>query len=164
MPIPVHCSNCGSKFKAPSKAAGRSTSCPKCNCTLTIPTERSKQSPNSGELVNVPSFEVGAAVAEPPSVATKECPYCSEEILLKAVKCKHCGEIVDAALRAAEEAKQFAFQTIGSGGSSSSAAASTTVVVNSGRGFPHFLHLILTIFTCGFWFPIWVLHYIFRSR
>lgn len=23
---------------------------------------------------------------------TKECPYCGEEILIKAIKCKHCGE------------------------------------------------------------------------
>lgn len=31
---------------------------------------------------------------------TKSCPYCSEQINADAVKCKYCGEIVDAALRA----------------------------------------------------------------
>jgi hypothetical protein len=34
----------------------------------------------------------------------KRCPFCAEAILLEAKKCKHCGETLDAALRAAEEA------------------------------------------------------------
>ena len=34
------------------------------------------------------------------------CPYCQEEVKKEAKKCKHCGEILDVALRAAEEAKK----------------------------------------------------------
>ncbi|OGU27074.1 MAG: hypothetical protein A2057_02715 [Ignavibacteria bacterium GWA2_35_9] len=30
---------------------------------------------------------------------TKKCPYCSEEILIDAKKCKHCGEYLDDTLR-----------------------------------------------------------------
>ena len=30
---------------------------------------------------------------------TKKCPYCSEEILIDAKKCKHCGEYLDSELR-----------------------------------------------------------------
>jgi TM2 domain-containing membrane protein YozV len=26
---------------------------------------------------------------------TKKCPFCAEKILVDAIKCKHCGEIVD---------------------------------------------------------------------
>ncbi len=37
---------------------------------------------------------------------TKLCPFCSEEILLEAKKCKHCGEIIDITLRAADEARR----------------------------------------------------------
>lgn len=36
---------------------------------------------------------------------TKLCPFCSEEVLLEAKKCKHCGEIIDITLRAADEAR-----------------------------------------------------------
>lgn len=35
-----------------------------------------------------------------------ECPFCAELINSKAKKCKHCGEFLDVALRAAEEAKK----------------------------------------------------------
>jgi len=30
---------------------------------------------------------------------TKECPYCAEEILVAAKKCKHCGEFLDDELK-----------------------------------------------------------------
>lgn len=30
---------------------------------------------------------------------TIKCPYCSEEILADAKKCKHCGEFLDTALK-----------------------------------------------------------------
>lgn len=36
----------------------------------------------------------------------RECPFCNEKINVNAKKCKHCGEIVDVALRAVEEMKR----------------------------------------------------------
>lgn len=37
---------------------------------------------------------------------TKMCPYCSEEIMAGAKKCKHCGEFIDSTLRTAKEKEQ----------------------------------------------------------
>ena len=38
----------------------------------------------------------------------KQCVFCGEDILAVAVKCKHCGEIVDTAMRMADEARKTA--------------------------------------------------------
>lgn len=37
---------------------------------------------------------------------TKDCPYCGEEILAKAKKCKHCGEFLDASLSSERQQQQ----------------------------------------------------------
>ena len=46
------------------------------------------------------------AAQNQPSMATQKCPFCAEFISSDAKKCKHCGETIDVALRAAEEAKR----------------------------------------------------------
>ena len=33
-------------------------------------------------------------------IQTKKCPFCAEEIQVDAVKCKHCGELLDPSMRA----------------------------------------------------------------
>lgn len=79
----------------------------------------------------VPPHSQNLARLEPvaaPNVATKECPFCSEQIVVSAKKCKHCGETIDVALRAAEEAKRsssnqpMVFMNAGGGASSSSSS------------------------------------------
>lgn len=32
------------------------------------------------------------------------------------------------------------------------------------RSFPHGLHLVLTLITCGLWSPIWLIHYLLASN
>lgn len=73
--------------------------------------------------------------------ATQRCPYCAETVVASAKKCKHCGEILDVALRAAEEAKKsnssqqpMVFMNAGGGGGGSSAAASAAASA-AGNGF-----------------------------
>jgi hypothetical protein len=70
----------------------------------------------------------------------KECPYCSENIKHTAKKCKHCGEILDVVLRAAEDAKKgpSVYMNAGGGGGGAAAASSSTapaaVIVEEKRG------------------------------
>jgi hypothetical protein len=42
---------------------------------------------------------VQLAPPPPRPVPTRHCPYCDEVILARAVKCKHCGELLDERLR-----------------------------------------------------------------
>lgn len=46
---------------------------------------------------------IEGAAADLSSRATIECPFCSEQILPQAKKCKHCGETIDVTMRRAEE-------------------------------------------------------------
>ena len=72
-----------------------------------------------------------------PSGQSKECPFCSEDVKLNAKKCKHCGETIDVALRAAEDARRQSnsntpnvFMNAGGGG----AAAGSAAAAASGAG------------------------------
>jgi hypothetical protein len=121
----------------------------------------------------VPPPVAAVAVARPQTVAvapphpapaparteeTKECPFCASTIHVRAKICRDCGETVDVALRAAEEAKREAKAARRRGDD----GPGQPVVVYHGepRRFPHALHLILTILTVGLWLPIWIIHYV----
>src|ERR1051326_6961968 len=42
----------------------------------------------------------------------KQCPFCAEEIHAEAIKCKHCGESLDAASKKAQKGDGFPVLTI----------------------------------------------------
>ncbi len=94
--------------------------------------------------------------------AIKQCGFCAATIPETALKCQYCGETLDPALRAAEEAKRAVELAQSSAGGASPLSVSTvvtpTTVIQQKKGFPHLLHLILTILTCGIWLPIWIIH------
>lgn len=144
----INCSNCKQVLDVPDELVGKVVQCPTCNQTFTVPTM-------------IPKV---VAVATPP-VRTKSCPFCGEDVMVEAKKCKHCGETIDVALRAAEEAKKSAnahqpnvYMNAGGGGGGAVATGATK------KNFPHTMHLILTLCTCGGWVIIWILHYMFRDR
>jgi hypothetical protein len=88
----------------------------------------------------------------------KACDFCGESILVIARKCKHCGETLDPSLRAAEEAQRSAEQA------SRRSGGGGTVIVESPREFPHLIHAVITVFFCGAWLPVWILHYALSGR
>jgi hypothetical protein len=81
--------------------------CPYPDCAQSIAIEQS----DSGRVANCPTCErefqcpeiepeeAQATTPTPPPIQTKQCPFCGEEILAHAKKCKHCGEMLDDALR-----------------------------------------------------------------
>jgi len=74
----INCPQCGVLLEASDAHVGLSVACPSCEAPI---------------QVAQPLPEV------PPKPETKDCPYCGEEILAKAKKCKHCGEFLDDELR-----------------------------------------------------------------
>ena len=85
------------------------------------------------------------------------CPYCQEEVKKEAKKCKHCGEILDVALRAAEEAKKSSggnvFNVAGGSSSSSSSSSSSTSSSSDGNFLSRItcLDWVLIFCTGGLW-------------
>jgi hypothetical protein len=108
-------------------------------------------------LINQPAPPLPVPVSRP---ALKACPYCHAEVPEAARKCRHCGEIIDVSLRAAEDARRIAeraadhasrgqnvFMNAGGGGggssSSSSSAAAAAAAASGGSTSPW-----LTCFGC----------------
>ena len=110
---------------------------------------------------------------EATSAATIDCPYCAEPINPKSKKCKHCGEILDPQMREIEMLRRHShsphvFMNSGGGGggasASSAAAASSSNGSEALRTFPHWIHILLSIFTGGVWLPFYALLFLFRNK
>lgn len=94
-----------------------------------------------------------------------ECPYCAESIKPAAKKCLHCGEILDAQLRDIQALKNKqdqpnVFMNAGGGGGAAAVGGSGLTL----KPFKHWLHIVLSILTIGWWIPVYVLLYLFRNK
>lgn len=151
----VVCPACKQAGNIPEEFLGQRIKCPHCNERFSAPGQpptlpgAKRVEPSPATTRPAPPLEVAsaplpatvqaaelAAIAAAPLPAkpeTKGCPYCGEEILAIALKCKHCGEYLDVALRAAEEAKRLAMNgnapsqvvSVNSAASAASAAVAT---------------------------------------
>ena len=63
--------------------------------------------PMCGKAIEVskPQYK-SDTIPVPKNSTVKACPYCSEEILITARKCKHCGEYLDESLKIQRQSKK----------------------------------------------------------
>ncbi|MFN9372223.1 MAG: hypothetical protein ACK6D3_10115 [Planctomycetaceae bacterium] len=115
MPIEFSCPHCQKLLSTSEDKAGRSAKCPGCGERVTVPPPAVASSlPATEEDWEVPEEELRqtlpgrstrrGAAADSAADETRErhpCPMCGESILVEAVKCRFCGELLDDA--AAEE-------------------------------------------------------------
>jgi len=105
MPSAVACPSCSASFKVRDDLAGRKVVRNHRGGTVTVPAGRApRTAPPAAALVEpLPEPDPPA-----PARAAKPCPFCAEPVRPEAKKCRHCGETLDPALRAAEEARRDA--------------------------------------------------------
>jgi hypothetical protein len=122
MSLLIACPLCGAKFRTPDYAFGRIFKCPKCGKSITI--NAAPNQPTPVEPVSpfreptppddVPVLELASPSDDIPVLElaheedTKACPFCAETIRAAAKKCKHCDEMIDESLDAAEKEKRAA--------------------------------------------------------
>jgi len=154
--VKVSCPTCGVSLQAPDTAIGKTVKCPKCRNRFTTPRPSLVESA-LGESTSGAQRQAASVPARAPATveATQQCPFCGSEI-------PSVAKAADEARRAANEAKRYSRR--GGGGNQQQ------VVIHEGyrgpryvKSFPHVLHLVLTLLTCGIWLPVWIVHYVIWS-
>lgn len=83
--ITFNCPKCNNALVVDESGSGRLVNCPHCKNQIKIPTLADAMDIPSA----VPPLPISSASSQ-----EKACPFCGENILLVATKCKHCGSML----------------------------------------------------------------------
>lgn len=93
-------------------------------------------------------------MTEEATPVTIKCPYCAEDVVAGAKKCKHCGEFIDPTMRDIENLKnqkQNVFMNAGGGGGGGGGSSASSSAVSGFLGRMTCLDWVLTFCTGGLW-------------
>jgi hypothetical protein len=190
MPYVLKCPVCGKPFEVAQRAVGSKVACPHCKAVVDLATPAPNAVPAPAltvittpkathtDVVEVIDADIMEVRPLQPISTMQRCPFCAELVLAGAKKCKHCGEIIDAALRAAIESHRAVERMEdrqARRGSRPNIVVQTNQQVTQisqqrqyegeeSAPFPHGIHIALCILTCGAWLPFYFLHVILASR
>jgi DNA-directed RNA polymerase subunit RPC12/RpoP len=104
----VTCGHCGGLVASSPEFAGRVVQCPHCRGQIQMPgrplvTAEAVQTAVIVEPLHAPAPSEPFGTFDAPRIhaPTKVCLFCAQLIQSEAIKCPHCGEILDAELRSA---------------------------------------------------------------
>lgn len=186
MPIDFACAKCGRETSAPEEFAGKKGRCGGCGEVLVIPPPNydlpvlvPKAAPRPSPPVPAPIQPTPIATwaadpqfqaqpparTSPPPMPVRTCGFCGERIQPTALKCRHCGETLDPALRSAEEAKRMAEMASRSHAgnviiSNNLAASSSSGRRRRPRRDPWIAFLGLCLATAGILFLLFILSFV----
>ena len=97
--IQFNCPACNKLYQVPDSAAGRQAKCSKCGQRIAVPSPEDaplifldEPSAVAEQRPTARSVIVVASPLPPTKEQVKRCPYCREEVLASATKCRHCHE------------------------------------------------------------------------
>lgn len=103
MPIQVTCPSCQTTLKTADASAGKRAKCPKCGGIIQIPAATAPPENTfeaaANPLAGFTEEELTGGPAVPTTNDRAPCPACGELIARDAVKCRFCGEVLNAALK-----------------------------------------------------------------
>jgi DNA-directed RNA polymerase subunit RPC12/RpoP len=137
----IACSQCSATLRYSASQAGRMIKCPRCKSELVLPANRS------------PEVEEEKPVGLHQNEAANVCVRCGKKVKPGVSKCKKCREVVNAQLEARMK-QDSTFE-----GAQVSQAKYLAMRHSHNRPFPHALHILLAVVTCGVWTPFYLRTY-----